>query len=288
MGYMEDTATLKANVQYIRASMKEKLLERDEEQDLAILWRNNGDEKALHTIIRSYSRLVVAMAARFRHYGLPMGDLIQEGNVGIMQAAARFDPSRDVRFSTYAAWWIRSAIQDYVLRNWSIVRTGSTAAQKSLFFNLRRLKAKIADHEPGQPLTREQSEDIATVLQVSVQEVMDMEQRLSGGDHSLNAMIGEEGSASHQDFLVDSAPNPEEKVILLKDTNTYHRWLYESLNNLSEREKEIITARKLNEENITLQELGTKLGISKERVRQLEERAMKKLRVMMEEKMHAA
>ena len=145
MSYVDDAYTQKSNLGYIRSSMNEPMLERDHEFDLATRWKNNGDEKALHELVRSYTRLVIASAAKFKHYGLPMGDLIQEGNLGLMQAANRFEPERDVRFSTYAAWWIRASIQDYILRNWSIVRTGTTAAQKSLFFNLRRLRALLRD-----------------------------------------------------------------------------------------------------------------------------------------------
>ena len=144
MAHIDDPETQRANLNYIKASMREPLLSRDHEFELAVRWREEGDEESLHELVRAYTRLVVATASKFRNYGLPMGDLVQEGNVGLMQAAARFEPGREVRFSTYAAWWIRSAMQDYILRNWSIVRTGTTAAQKSLFFNLRRLRARMA------------------------------------------------------------------------------------------------------------------------------------------------
>jgi RNA polymerase sigma-32 factor len=146
MAYIDDPATQKANLSFIKASMKEPLLSRGHEFELARRWRETGETAALHELVRAYTRLVVATAARFRNYGLPIGDLVQEGSVGLMQAAARFEPGREVRFSTYAAWWIRSAMQDYVLRNWSIVRTGTTAAQKALFFNLRRLRARIEEN----------------------------------------------------------------------------------------------------------------------------------------------
>jgi RNA polymerase sigma-32 factor len=147
MAYIDDAGTQKANMGYIRSSMNEPMLERDHEFELAVRWKEHGDEKALHELIRSYTRLVIATAAKFKHYGLQMGDLIQEGNVGLMQAANKFEPSRDVRFSTYATWWIRASIQDYILRNWSIVRTGTTSAHKSLFFNLRRLRVRIEGAE---------------------------------------------------------------------------------------------------------------------------------------------
>ena len=193
MAHIDDTYTQKANLDYIRQSMHEPMLEREEEHDLARRWREKGDEQALHRLIRSYTRLVVAMAAKFRNYGLPMGDLIQEGNIGLMQAAERFEPARDVRFSTYATWWIRAAIQDYVLRNWSIVRTGTTAAQKSLFFNLRRLKAKIENDNDGTPLDDEGRTKISEKLNVKLRDVEAMESRLTSNDRSLNTPIGESG-----------------------------------------------------------------------------------------------
>src|SRR3954469_4544016 len=170
MAHIDDPETQRANLTFIKASMREPLLSRDHEFDLARSWREKGKEDALHELVRAYTRLVVSTASRFRNYGLPMGDLVQEGNVGLMQAAARFEPHREVRFSTYAAWWIRSAMQDYILRNWSIVRTGTTAAQKSLFFNLRRLRAKI-DDVSGRPLSLEGKQKIARELNVEVSEV---------------------------------------------------------------------------------------------------------------------
>src|SRR5437764_9264670 len=182
MAHIDDPQTQKANLTFIKASMKEPLLTRDHEFELAHRWRTAGDTAALHELVRAYTRLVVSIAARFRHYGLPVGDLVQEGNVGLMQAAARFEPDRGVRFSTYAAWWIRSAMQDYVLRNWSIVRTGTTAAQKSLFFNLRRLRARIEDASGTGGLTQAGRQKIAEELKVEVAEVESMEMRLAATD----------------------------------------------------------------------------------------------------------
>jgi RNA polymerase sigma-32 factor len=280
MAYIDDPETQRANLTFIKASMREPLLSRDHEFDLARKWREENDTAALHELVRAYTRLVVATAARFRNYGLPMGDLVQEGNVGLMQAAARFEPDREVRFSTYAAWWIRSAMQDYILRNWSIVRTGTTAAQKSLFFNLRRLRAKI-DDVSGRPLTREGREKIARELKVEVGEVENMEMRLAAADQSLNAPISEGGEDDWQDFLADSRPNPEDVVIGLRDAETRSRWLAEALRELSPRERTIISLRRLREEGATLEELGRELGVSKERVRQLEHRALLKLRESM-------
>ncbi len=277
MAYIDDPETQRANVAFIKASMKEPLLERDHEFDLARRWRENGDERALHELVRSYTRLVVSTASKFRNYGLPIGDLVQEGNVGLMQAAARFEPEREVRFSTYAGWWIRSAIQDYILRNWSIVRTGTTAAQKSLFFNLRRLRAKISSSVNG-PMTDEGRQFVADQLKVDRRDVESMEARLSGHDQSLNAPISETGEDDWQDFLADDRPSPEEVVTGMRDASTRSRWLAEALSELSPRERTIIDQRRLREEGATLEQLGRELGVSKERVRQLEHRAMMKLR----------
>jgi RNA polymerase sigma-32 factor len=280
VAHIDDPETQRANLTFIKASMKAPLLTRDHEFELARSWRQGGDTAALHELVRAYTRLVVATASRFRNYGLPMGDLVQEGNVGLMQAAARFEPEREVRFSTYAAWWIRSAMQDYVLRNWSIVRTGTTAAQKSLFFNLRRLRARIEGNASG-PLTQAGRQRIAEVLQVDVGEVENMDMRLAAADQSLNVPVGEAGEEDWQDFLPDRRPNPEDVVIGLRDGATRSRWLAEALGELSPRERTIIHERRLREEGATLEELGRVLGVSKERVRQLEHRALLKLRESM-------
>ncbi|MCA8909901.1 MAG: RNA polymerase factor sigma-32 [Rhodospirillaceae bacterium] len=277
MPHIDDPQTQRANMNYIKASMRQPLLTRDREFELAHRWRDHGDEDALHDLVKAYARLVVSTAARFRNYGLPMGDLVQEGNVGLMQAAARFEPDRDVRFSTYAAWWIRSAMQDYILRNWSIVRTGTTAAQKALFFNLRRLRAKIEDASASS-LTDEGRRKIAEELNVEVRDVEGMEMRMAGGDQSLNAPIAESSEDSWQDFLSDTRPNPEDVVIGLRDSRTRSVWLAEAIGALSPREQTIIRQRRLTEEGATLEELGRQLGVSKERVRQLEHRALMKMR----------
>ncbi len=281
MTYIDDPRTQRANLDYIRTAMNEPMLERDHERALAVLWREKRDERALHELVTSYTRLVVSIASRFRNYGLPMGDLIQEGNIGLMQAAERFEPEREVRFSTYASWWIRSAIQDYILRNWSIVRTGTTAAQKSLFFNLRRLRAKIEHKYEREGLNDKGRADIAKELGVSLKDVGDMESRMSGGDQSLNARIGENGDDEWQDFLTDKGPTPEDVVIGMKDAQTRSKWLKDALSELSDREQRIIRERHLGYETVTLEELGKDLGVSKERVRQLEQRAMDKLKASM-------
>ena len=266
----------KAERHFIRQAMRAPLLERDVELDLARRWREHNDKAALHQLTQAYMRLVVSVATRFRHYGLPMGDLIQEGCVGLLQAAARFDPERDVRFSTYASWWIRAAMQDYILRNWSIVRTGTTAAQKALFFNLRRLRARL-DSTDG-PMTDETRQKVATALGVPISDVEAMEQRLSAGDRSLNAPVGEDAEGEWQNFLPDERPGPEEVVTGLHDSQKRSRWLAEAMVRLSARERVIIEERRLREDSVTLEHLGGRLGISKERVRQIEHQALKKLR----------
>ncbi len=284
MTHRDDTLTQADNLRFIRTAMKAPMLERDDERNLAIAWRERQDEKALHKLIKSHARLVVALATRFRFYGLPIGDLIQEGHIGLLQAANRFETDRDVRFSTYAAWWIRASIQDYVLRNWSIVRTGTTASQKALFFNLRRLRAKIEGkaHAEGRldqvNLSYDMQDEIARALKVKVADVARMDQRLSGHDQSLHAPLHEDGTEDWQDRLVDETPNPEEWAMQKLDGATRAGWLEDALGTLDAREKTIIAARHLQDNGATLDELGGKLHISKERVRQLEARALAKLR----------
>ncbi|NDW06078.1 RNA polymerase factor sigma-32 [Jiella pacifica] len=263
----------------IRAAMAAPYLQREEEYDLAVRWKEQGDQEALHKITAAHMRLVISMASKFRHFGLAMSDLIQEGHVGLLEAAARFEPEREVRFSTYATWWIRASIQDYILRNWSIVRGGTSSAQKALFFNLRRLRARLSQGSEslsGTAMYRE----IATALKVSEGDVALMDSRLSGPDSSLNAplMEDESGSADRQDFLVSDAPLPDEMVSTSIDDERRVTWLNSALNVLSERELKIIRERRLQDDGATLEALGTKLGISKERVRQIETRALEKLR----------
>lgn len=263
----------------IRAAMAAPYLQRDEEYELAVKWKEQRDQTALHKITSAHMRLVISMASKFRHFGLAMNDLIQEGHVGLLEAAARFEPEREVRFSTYATWWIRASIQDYILRNWSIVRGGTSSAQKALFFNLRRLRARLsqgADSLTGSAMYRE----IATALKVSESDVALMDSRLSGPDSSLNAPLidDESGSADRQDFLVAKDPLPDEMVSSSIDDERRVTWLNSALDVLSDRELKIIRERRLQDDGATLEALGTKLGISKERVRQIETRALEKLR----------
>lgn len=278
MSHFDDPTTQQANLRYIRTAMHEPMLEKEHELDLARRWKDHEDEKALHELVRSYTRLVISIAAKFKNYGLPMGDLIQEGNIGLMEAAARFEPSLENRFSTYATWWIKAQIQDYVLRNWSIVRTGTTAAQKTLFFNLRRVRAKIAGQAARDYLDQDAVELIAKELGVDAKEVMEMEMRMNGGDQSLNAPIGENGDDEVQDLLSDKSATPEDVVIGMRDNQTRAQWLNDAMGELSPRERTIIEERQMNDDVVTLEDLGKQLGISKERVRQLEQRAMDKLR----------
>jgi RNA polymerase sigma-32 factor len=272
-----DSTSTGADRRFVKRAMSAPLLERDRELDLARRWREDGDEGALHELCTAYMRLVVAIAARFRTYGLPMPDLVQEGNVGLMLAAARFEPERELRFSTYATWWIRSCIQDYILRNWSIVRTGTTAAQKSLFFNLRRLRALLRDPTEG-GLSPESRTYVANALRVEEDEVDRMAARLSAADRSLNAPIGDAGDSEWQDLLPDAGLLPEDETMVERDRAVRRGWLDEALGDLTERELTIIRERRLAEEGVTLETLGRKLGVSKERVRQIEHQALRKLR----------
>ncbi len=266
--------------------MNAPFLQREEEHELAVRWREDGDEDALHRLAAAHTRLVIAIAARFRRYGLPMADLVQEGYVGLLEAAARFEPERQVRFSTYATWWIRAAIQDHILRNWSIVRGGTSSAQKALFFNLRRLRAQLARAAPDRP-SRDMYRKIAGAVGVSVDDVAVMDVRLSGPDVSLNAPVMETesgGAAERVDFLVDGQPLPDETTGEAIDGERRRQWLRSALGVLSERELSILSARRLEEDTMTLEALGVRLGISKERVRQIENRAIEKLRTALIER----
>lgn len=263
----------------IKAAAAAPFLEREEERLLAVAWRDNADTRALNKLTAAHMRLVIAIAAKFRHYGLPMADLVQEGHVGLLEAAARFAPEREVRFSTYATWWIRASIQDYVLRNWSIVRGGTSSTQKALFFNLRRLRARLARTQPGDQSAAYDA--IAAAIGVSRADVEMMDSRLSGADVSLNAQLIDDdspGSAQRMDFLVDDRPLPDEVAQESLDTKRRARWLKDALAILSERELRIVRERRLADNVVTLEMLGEQLGISKERVRQIENRALTKLR----------
>ena len=268
-----------ASTAMMKAAKAAPYLERDEEHTLAVRWKEMHDQQAMHKMAAAHMRLVISMAAKFRNYGLNMSDLIQEGHIGLLEAAARFDPSREVRFSTYATWWIRASIQDYILRNWSIVRGGTSSAQKALFFNLRRLRSKLSSGP--EPLTGAMLYgEIATTIGVSVKDVATMDHRLSGPDTSLNAPLAsdDEGSAGRIDYLVDNQPLPDEVVTALVDGERRMKWLKNAMGVLNPRELLILKRRRLEEETTTLEDLGNTLGISKERVRQIETRALEKLK----------
>jgi RNA polymerase sigma-32 factor len=267
-----------AEQKMIRAAVAAPYLERDEEHQLALLWAEAKDQQALHKLATAHMRLVISVAAKFRRYGLSMGDLVQEGHIGLLEAAARFDPHRGVRFSTYATWWIRASIQDFILRNWSIVRGGTSSNQKSLFFNLRRLRARIS--RSGEPQnSHELYKELSAAIGVSVADVANMDSRLSAPDMSLNMTFSdEENGAERMDFLADTAPLPDETVEGIIDSERRSAWLAKAFRVLTDREKRIIVSRRLAEESATLEELGDELGISKERVRQIENRALEKLR----------
>ena len=280
MAHIDTRETVQSGRNFIKKAMKLPMLEPEHEQKLARRWKDKRDERAMHELTSAHVRLVVAIAAKFRNYGLPMGDLVQEGNIGLMQAAERFDPDREVRFSTYAGWWIRSQIQDFVLRNWSIVRTGTTSAQKSLFFNMRRLRARIND--VGATMTQESRNYVSRELGVRMEDVVAMEGRMEANDRSLNATIsdrsGDGGVTEWQDFLVCDRELPDTMASNRLDSKQKVNWIAEAMSELNEREMTIIRARRLAEETVTLENLGKKLGISKERVRQIEHEALGKLR----------
>ena len=265
-----------------RRAMQAELLDAETESRLAYAWRDQRDEKALHRLITAYMRLAISMAAKFKRYGAPMNDLIQEASLGLMKAADKFDPDRGVRFSTYAVWWIKASIQDYVMRNWSMVRTGSTSSQKSLFFNLRRVQARLEREAAaeGRVLDRQKMrEAIAAEVGVPLHDVEMMEGRLSGSDFSLNAtQSSDEEGREWIEALEDDSEQAAERVEASHDTETLRQWLVTALSTLNERERFIVRERKLREDPRTLESLGNELGLSKERVRQLEAAAFGKMR----------
>jgi RNA polymerase sigma-32 factor len=268
-----------------KQAMGAEMLDSETELALARAWRDHGDEKALHRLVNAYMRLAVAMAARYRRYGAPMPDLIQEAGVGLLKAAEKFDPDRGVRFSTYAVWWIKASIQDYVMRNWSMVRTGSTSSQKALFFNLRRVRAKLEREagQNGEALDGHRlREMIAEEIGVPLRDVEMMDARLAGADFSLNAQQAGEEGREWVEALEDEAPQAAETVTRGQDLDRVRGWLAEAMASLNPRERMIIVERKLRDEPRTLESLGQELGLSKERIRQLEAQALTKLRKRLE------
>jgi RNA polymerase sigma-32 factor len=267
---------------FSRKAMKAELLDAETESRLAYAWRDQRDEAALHRLITAYMRLAIAMAAKFRHYGAPMNDLIQEAGLGLMKAAEKFDPDRGVRFSTYAVWWIKASIQDYVMRNWSMVRTGSTSSQKSLFFNMRRVQAQLLREarELGEELDGHQlRERIAQKIGVPLADVEMMEGRLSGSDLSLNAQQShDEDGREWIETIEDEGEQAADTVEAERDQTVLRGWLARAMKALSERERYIVIERKLRDEPRTLESLGDELGLSKERIRQIEAAAFAKMR----------
>ena len=265
---------------YLQEIRRFPMLEPDEEFMLAKRWREHDDTDAASRLITSHLRLVAKIAMGYRGYGLPVGDLIAEGNVGIMQAVKRFDPDRGFRLATYAMWWIRAAIQEYILRSWSLVKIGTTAAQKKLFFNLRRLKGQIQAIEEGD-LTPEHVEQISTKLGVSETEVVSMNRRLAGGDQSLNAPLREDGDGEWIDWLVEQSPDQGTVYEEAEELGRRRALLKVAMEGLNERERHILNERRLSEEPATLEQLSVVYGISRERVRQIEVRAFEKLQKAM-------
>lgn len=280
MGSVTGYSTDRLDRNLLRYAMKLPTLSAEEESELTHAWSSERDEAALQKLVSAHLRMVISQATRYRSYGLALSDLVQEGTVGLMQAAERFDPERQVRFSTYAIWWIRAAIQDYVLRNWSVVRVGTTHAEKRLFFNLRRLRAKIAQSGVG-TLNPEQAAVLARELNVSLDVIENIDSRLSARDCSVNEPFGENGDGEWQDMLADERATPEEQVTAELDSQTRSRWLVAAMSELPNREQIIIRKRHLAESGATLEDLSHELGVSKERVRQLEKRALGKLQAIL-------
>jgi RNA polymerase sigma-32 factor len=260
---------------YLDEIRKFPMLEPNQEFMLAKSWREHGDRDAAHKLVTSHLRLVAKIAMGYRGYGLPIGEVVSEGNVGLMQAVKRFEPDKGFRLATYAMWWIKASIQEYILRSWSLVKMGTTANQKKLFFNLRKAKSKISALGEGD-LRPEQVKVIATKLGVNEQDVIDMNRRL-GGDSSLNTPVREDGDGEWQDWLVDDSESQERRFAETQESDNRHSALREALDVLNPRERRIFEARRLVDDPITLEQLSEEFGVSRERVRQIEVRAFEKV-----------
>jgi RNA polymerase sigma-32 factor len=260
---------------YLDEIRKFPMLKPDEEYMLAKRWREHDDRDAAHKLVTSHLRLVAKIAMGYRGYGLPIGEVVSEGNVGLMQAVKRFEPEKGFRLATYAMWWIKASIQEYILRSWSLVKMGTTANQKKLFFNLRKAKSKISALDEGD-LRPDQVQQIATKLGVPAQDVIDMNRRLSG-DASLNAPLREEGEGEWQDWLVDEQSDQEVRLVESQESDNRLAALRDALGVLNPRERRIFEARRLTDDPITLEDLSDEFGVSRERVRQIEVRAFEKV-----------
>ena len=260
---------------YLDQIKKFPMLDAEEEYMLAKNWKTTGNVKSAEKLVTSHLRLVAKIAMRYKGYGLPMNEIISEGNVGLMQAVKKFEPEKGFRLATYAMWWIKASIQEYILRSWSLVKIGTTTAQKKLFFNLKKLKNQIAPKNEGD-LKKDEVEKIANTLDVSEDEVISMNRRLSGKEHSLNAQIGEDGD-EWQDWIVDKEMDQELKIAHQEELDQRKDLLQDSIKILNDREKEILYARRLNENPSTLEDLSKKYKISRERIRQIENKAFEKL-----------
>ena len=262
--------------QYMEAIKRFPLLTPEDEYMLATRYRDQEDQEAAHRLVSSHLRLVAKIAMGYRYYGLPVSDLISEGNLGLMRAVKKFEPEKGFRLATYAMWWIKASINEYVLNSWSLVKIGTVSTQKRIFYNLRKLKAQLGAYEDG-ALNDDHAEQIATILDVRKEDVQAMNTRLSGRDGSLNAPIGEDGDAERMDLLMDDAPNQEDALEAIEESRRSRDLVREALKVLNERETHIITQRRLIDDPVTLESLGEHYGLSRERVRQIEARAMQKL-----------
>jgi RNA polymerase sigma-32 factor len=267
---------------YLRDIWRFPVLTADEEYMLALRWREHGDVDAAHKLVTSHLRLVAKIAMKYRGYGLPVADLLSEGNIGLMKAVKKFEPERGFRLATYAIWWIKAAMTEYVLRSWSLVRMGTMAAQKKMFFNLRRLKSRLEILDNGD-ISFDDARALAKRLDVSEEEIVDMNRRISSRDASLNTPLGEEEGMEFQDTLVDDSPSPEALAIQGDEASRRRRMLVDALKTLNERERHIFVERRLKDDPVTLEELGQQYGISRERVRQLEARAFEKVQGLVRE-----
>ena len=280
-------ATERSDRRYIAATMDAPYLERGYEQELGRRWRDRKDEQAINELIESHTRLVVRIASRYRSSSIPLGDLVQEGNIGLMEAALRFDPDRDVRFSTYATWWIVRMIRNYMMRNASIVRVATTPSQRRVYFNLWRLRSKVQVRPDG-TMTDEDRLRIATELDVPLSDVERIDIHFARPDQSLNMTIGDDDSIELQDLVADVRPSPETIVAGRRDHKVKVEWLQEAMHTLSDRERRVIESRFLGDDKTTLADIGETFGVTKERIRQIERQALNKLRLAMERRVARA